>query len=94
MHEEREPCLKIGITLAIFKLSGNMPCLSDNFMICVSGRNILSAARADVRYHSQKISLCQYLSFLIVDKPRFHLLERSERLVFSSSYRLSSGDPL
>ena len=74
-----------------------MPCLSDKFMICVSGRNISSAAeesiiRADVHYHSQKISLCQY--FLIVDKPRFHLLERSKRLIFSSSYWLSSGDLL
>ena len=44
----REPCSKIGITLAIFKLSGNTPCLSDKFMICVSGRNISSAAEDNI----------------------------------------------
>lgn len=43
LHEEREPCLKIGVTSAIFKLSGNMPCLSDKFM-SGSSRNISSAA--------------------------------------------------
>ena len=36
LHEKRETCLKIGINLAIFKLYGNIPCLSDKFMICVS----------------------------------------------------------
>ena len=28
LFEERQPCLKIKITLAIFKLSRNMPCLN------------------------------------------------------------------
>ena len=26
LHEDKKPCLKIGITLAVFKLSWNMPC--------------------------------------------------------------------
>ena len=43
-HEERGPGLKIGITLAIFKLSGNIPCLSVKFIMYVTGRNISSAA--------------------------------------------------
>ena len=33
LHEEQEPCLKIGITLTIFKLSGNMPYLSDKYYL-------------------------------------------------------------
>ena len=36
--------------------------------------------KPDLPYHGQMISLCRYS--LIVDKPRFHLLERSERLIF------------
>ena len=43
-HEEREPGLKIGITLAIFKLSGNIPCLSVKSTMYATGQNISSAA--------------------------------------------------
>ena len=35
LREERETCLKIGLTLAIFKLYGNIPCSSDKFMVRV-----------------------------------------------------------
>ena len=36
LHKKRETCFKIGIIWQFFKLYGNIPCLSDKFMICVS----------------------------------------------------------
>ena len=42
LHERRDTCLKIGITLAIFKQSGNIPCSSVKFIICVNGLDISS----------------------------------------------------
>ena len=41
---ERGPFLKTVITLAICKLSGNIPCLSIKFKMFVNGRNVSSAA--------------------------------------------------
>ena len=87
LHEEWEPCLKIGITLAIFKISGNNLCLSDKFMTCVSSWNISSA---DIQYCSKVSYQLRRLSCVTRIMSRLHTpcrtLQESHSLDCSSQH--------